>query len=87
MRNWGYDHTGTILGEPIFILALALLLALGTAVALGTYWAGHRAHRPFAGPLDQRPAAQVLDRRYARGDLTDEDYFHRREILTRQQPR
>lgn len=87
MRNWGYDHTSTLFGEPIIILALILLLAIGTAAALATYWAGHQAHRPLARPLDQRPAVQVLDRRYLQGEVTDDDYRHRRHILTQQQPR
>lgn len=82
MRDWGYGRTDAI-GEPTLVLGVALLLvAAGVAVALIWYQNRNRVRYPSPQLRERRPAVQVLDRRYTRGELTDEDYLRRRAVLT-----
>ena len=83
MRDWGYGRTDAI-GEPALVLgvALLLLLAAGVAAALIWYRTRSRVRCPSPQLREQRPAVQVLDRRYTRGELSDQDYLRRRAVLT-----
>jgi len=69
---------GTGVGMLVFWGLIALLV-----VALLRGFGPHR-HRssgpqPPADPGDQ--ALRVLDERFARGDITEEEYRHRRDVL------
>lgn len=83
MRDWGYGRTDAI-AEPALLLGFAFLLLLAAGVAAALIWYGNssQGRYPSRQLLEQRPAVQVLDRRYARGELTEEDYLRRRAVLT-----
>jgi putative membrane protein len=75
MHDWGWGWGGMILG-PLFMLAvLALFVAL--IVALVRWLSGDRG--PSAGSV--RTARDVLDERYARGEIEREEYLKRRQDL------
>ena len=93
MMGW-YDH-GSAVGWGGWLLMTLLMIAFWTAVVAGVIalWrAGHRQDRPVqdrgatgpAGP--QGPAApadprQLLDERFARGEIEPDDYVRRRDLL------
>lgn len=83
MRDWGYGRTDAI-AEPALLIGVAflLLLAAGVAAALIWYQNSSQVRCPSRQLGEQRPAVRVLDRRYTRGELTDEDYLRRRAVLT-----
>ncbi|HZU73306.1 MAG TPA: SHOCT domain-containing protein [Acidimicrobiales bacterium] len=80
-RQGGFPVLGVLI-----LIALALLLALGV-VALIRYWrtgavvSGHPAPRPWfgppAGPPPFDPALHELRMRYARGELSREEFLQR----------
>jgi len=78
--GWGAGQwVGMGLGMLVFWgLVIALIVAL-------LRWSGPEHHRdypatPAAGP-DQSAALQILDERFARGELTEDEYRSRRAVL------
>ncbi len=62
-----------MMGIPAVILIVVLLAALGGL--------GEPTHYPSFAPLPENPLA-ILERRYACGELTREDYLRIRDDLT-----
>lgn len=76
MHDWaGWGWGGMLLG-PLFMLAvLALLVAV---VVLLVRWLGGG-----SGPaLSPRTARDILDERYARGEIEREEYLKRRQDIS-----
>lgn len=76
MHDWGFGWGGMWLG-PIVMLAVLALLAAGI-VSLVRWMAGNRGS---ADPSSSRSAREILDERYARGDIDRDEYLRRREDL------
>ncbi len=88
--GWG---VGSWIGMGIGMLLFWGLVVFAVVVLLR--WASHGSQRgeysptsyPAAGGAQLPPAAgapaalQTLDERFARGDLSEEDYRHRRDVL------
>ncbi|HZV25272.1 MAG TPA: hypothetical protein VFG00_03190 [Acidothermaceae bacterium] len=62
------------------VMSLVMLIFWGALVA-GVLWLVRNARRP----LEQNPggARQILDEKLARGEVTEEEYLRRRDLLTR----
>lgn len=75
MHDWGFGWGGMWLG-PIIMLAVLALLVAGI-ISLVRWMGGDR------GPSDQanRSARDILDERYARGEIDREEYLRRRDDL------
>ena len=72
--DWGWGWVGMIL----FWLVLVLLIAL----VLKYFFVG--GSRPNPGPRDPRQEAlDVLEERYARGEIDREEFLKKRDDLTR----
>lgn len=78
-----------------WVLMSAAMLVFWAAVVAGVIWlvrtfAGDSGRKPGDGaPLDERSersgrpsAREILDERYARGEMSDEEYRARRAVLT-----
>jgi putative membrane protein len=68
------------------VLLLLLLLAVGAAVsalvvALHSRTATGALASPANGAARVTEAVRILDERYARGEIDDEEYQHRRSVL------
>ena len=70
--SWGW--TMVMMGIPAVVLIVVLLAALGGLGAPTAY--------PTYAPLGEHPL-EILERRYAQGELAREDYLRIREDLTR----
>ena len=70
--SWGW--AALMMGIPAVILIVVLLAALGGL--------GEPARYPEYVPAPENPL-QILERRYARGEVTREDYLKIRDDLTR----
>ena len=78
MHDWmGWGWGGMWLG-PLFMLALLALL-VAVVIAL-TQWLGGDRARPSATP--SRSAREVLDERYARGEIDRDEYLKRRQDIS-----
>jgi putative membrane protein len=75
MMGGGFEWFWAIL----WVVVLALLVA-------GAIWLARTLTRPSNPPSGPGPARAELDLRYARGDLTREEYLQRRADLEGGQP-
>ncbi len=71
--SWGWAVL--MMGIPAVVLIVVLLAALGGLSEPAAY--------PTYAPLRERPI-DILEQRYARGELTREDYLRIRDDLTRE---
>jgi putative membrane protein len=83
---WDRMHDGV--GWGGWLLALLLLLVLAALVVGVVVWlvtrsagAGHTGGAPAGGRPGASTAEQVLDERYARGEIEEEEYLRRRSVL------
>jgi putative membrane protein len=80
-----YMHNGYGMGWVGWILMTALFLLLATALAVGIVVllrASRRNGSPSEHEGDGRPPAdRMLDERFARGEIDEEEYRRRREVL------
>lgn len=74
MHDWGWG--GMLLGPLLMLLLLALVIAL--LVGLFQWLSGDRRGGPDATPT----AREILDARYARGEIDREDYLKRRQDIS-----
>jgi putative membrane protein len=73
-----YEHS---MG-PAGWLWMAFVLITLTALLVGAIVAGVRLiDRPASAQEDGTPADRVLAERFARGEITEEDYHHRLAVL------
>ena len=56
-------------------------LVIGGGIALVRYLAGTRYHYPSSGASGRTAAEQILAERFARGDIDEDEYRQRRELL------
>ncbi len=82
-RWFGHAH---LFGHPLVVLAALALLAavLVAAVLLVLRDRAGRAARtagPSRGPAASSSAEAILDERFARGEIDDEEYQRRRTLL------
>ena len=82
MGPWGEMHDGIGWGGwLVTVLLLLILVALVVAVVLALVRsAGGRAGDGGAS-ASVSPAQQLLDERYARGEIDEIEYLHRRAVL------
>ncbi|OTF01780.1 hypothetical protein B9G49_00530 [Halorubrum sp. SD683] len=79
-RMWTGGHMAGWSGWGMMLFGL-LWMALLVALPLGlVYWVGSRSH---AGDSTEDSALAVLQERYARGEIDDEEFDRRRARLTR----
>lgn len=73
--GWGSGWGGMILGPLVMIAWLALLVAV---VVLIVRWLGGGS---VSGVRPERTARDILDERYARGEIDREEYQRRRQDI------
>lgn len=83
---WDRMHDGVGWGGWLLVLLLLLVLAalvIGAVVWLVTRsaGAGHAGGAAAGGRPGASTAEQVLDERYARGEIEEEEYLRRRSVL------
>jgi putative membrane protein len=67
---------------PAGWLWMAFILITLTALLVGAIVAGVRTiDQPASGQADGTPADRVLAERFARGEITEQEYHHRRAVL------
>lgn len=75
-HGWGMGGGGWAwFVVPLLLVVIVLLVAM---LARGS---GGRTRTPPSGGTGQTRAREILDERYARGELTDEEYRERRRHL------
>lgn len=73
---WGYAGTGSWMWfGPMTMLVVAGLIVGGLTMVLRTWWAPPKMRNESTAALD------ILDSRYARGELTREEYQRMRQDL------
>ena len=73
---WGWGWYGMIFGPLYMMLVLAIVVAV--AVLLVRWLAG-----PWHGPPPGRTALDILNERFARGEIDKEEFEERRRLLGR----
>ena len=76
MYDWGTGWGGGMLFGPLFMIAL-FVLAIVVIVALVRWFSG----APEMSRDGSRTARQILDERFAKGEIDREDYDARRKAL------
>jgi putative membrane protein len=73
-HGWGWNWPmAVVMGVFWLLVIVGIIYAIGALSRVGGRWSGP----PGESPLD------ILDRRYARGEVTREQYQQMREDLTR----
>ena len=73
---WGYGGTGSWMWfGPMTMLVVAGLIVGGLTMVLRTWWAPTRSH------AESTPALDILDSRYAQGEITRDEYQRMRQEL------
>ena len=89
--GWGW-HPGMFLAPFVMLLALigmvALIVWLVRAVSHGSYHHGqgscpHSHHRHLYGPGSSRAALNILEERFARGEINKDEFEDRRRTIGR----
>ncbi|GAA4790978.1 hypothetical protein GCM10023200_27660 [Actinomycetospora chlora] len=79
---WGYGWDGGWMG-PLMGVSAVLWWVLVIVVVLGVVRWLRSPQAPGVGPAPaERDAREILDRRYARGEIDAEEYTERRRVLT-----
>lgn len=79
MGGWGWGNGGWSPWQGL-LATLSTVLVIGGVVAL-IWWALAREHRAGTSTRDGRDARRILDERYARGELTRDQYRQMRDDL------
>ncbi len=83
MASWGLGWG--VFGILISILVIVIIVRVIVRVARGESWHYHRHHRHWDEWTDRdepgREARRILDERYARGEINDEEYKRMKENL------
>ena len=75
MHDWGWGWGGSIFFGPFFMIAGPVLLII-LLVLLIAWLTGRR-----DGSLRSRTAREILDQRFAKGEIQREEYEERRKAL------
>jgi len=83
---WGYGQSmGWMwLWGLLLLIGIALLVLLATRIAGGGIRGGYgpgSSHEPSNPPPGGNKARQILDERFARGDLTEDQYREHLKVL------
>jgi putative membrane protein len=81
--GWNMMGGGFMWFWVVMVVVMVVVLALLVA---GAIWLARTLTRPSNPPSGPGPARAELDLRYARGDLTREEYLQRRADLEGGQP-
>lgn len=73
--GWGPGWGGMILGPLMMIAWLAILVAVAVSIVR---WLGETG---ASGVRSERTARDILDERYARGEIDREEYLRRRQDI------
>lgn len=73
MHGWGW------VGLALLALVLVLVAAAAVVLAVSLGRSGSKGEPPPVG--GQSEADRVLDERYARGEIDEQEYLHRRAVL------
>ena len=80
MCDNGWNNGG---GSGVWMLMVLFMIVFWTLVVGGVVWLlrnkGHQHQEPTAP--GESAARRILDERFARGELTEEEYRQRRELL------
>ncbi|TAM68679.1 MAG: SHOCT domain-containing protein [Microbacteriaceae bacterium] len=79
----GHGFGGMIGMWPLMAVGILLLAGIVALIVLLIIQLAHvdRGVLPPGGGPESTPARKILDERYARGDIDDEEYRRRRETL------
>ncbi len=82
---WGCSHMGPGLGHGMFGAgflgwAITLLIIVLVVLVLGRFFRSDK--KPSA---DTRDSLKILDDRFARGEISEQEYLKMREVLERRQ--
>ena len=80
MDGWGTGHWGWCAWVPMTIMMLVFLAVVVWAVIMLTHSWTSRSPYHDHGPQATEPK-RILDERFARGDIDEEEYRKRRDIL------
>ena len=80
-----YDRFGNTGGLGLMLLGMALLLLFGLGLGVLVWGLSRRSSTPVTGPVAPTaivsPARSILDERFARGEIDEEEYRRRRMLL------
>ncbi|HEY5186981.1 MAG TPA: SHOCT domain-containing protein [Actinomycetes bacterium] len=80
-----YDHYGRMGGGGLFLVFLALLVFFGLVAVLLVWAWSRRPSTPVGGPAAPTgkgsSARVILDERFARGEIDEEEYRRRRTLM------
>ncbi len=69
----------------LFPLIWALVVGAGVTLLRRTVWRGRRGRRgPWRPPVDERSPIAVLGRRFASGEIDEDEYWRRLSVLDEQ---
>ena len=80
---WGYGYEWMWLFGPLMFIGVVLVVVVIVWVVTGRRWTEVRGTGPVAPAGTTKPTPrQILDERYARGELTTEEYRERVKVLS-----
>jgi uncharacterized membrane protein len=68
-------------GAGEWLVMSSMMLIFWGALVFSAVWLVRNAHRPLEHPTTT--ARRILDEKLARGEVTEEEYLRRRDLLTR----
>ena len=79
--GWGWG--GWLVGGLMMLLFWGLLIAVVVVLVRAAGSAGRPGGPSTRDSQPEADALRILDERFARGELTEDEYLHRRELLAR----
>jgi putative membrane protein len=73
--SWGPSGWGMGFGHLVWLVALVLIIALPVAALVRGGWGSDRQ------PPHNKTPREILDERFARGEISKEEYDERRRVL------
>jgi putative membrane protein len=79
---WGYGWGGMIFGPIIMIVVIAAVIVLVVLLVRWLGGVGPGAHRMVSPPPQGTTPLQILEERFARGEIDKDEFEERRRILS-----